>query len=219
VGLPLDPSTYPRPTSIEPSTVVHSISWSPDGTRIAFGTDPYGEPTIEVVSAADGTVRTTIAGLFPAWSPTGDRIAFSRRTGKDGTGLFVVDATGEGEEAITEGRSTDLLPSWSPDGRFLAYASDGGGRPGQLEIWVVHPDGTEGKRLTEGATEYASSLGIGPAWSPDGTKLLYLNKMFGGGAVDLWVGVVGVDGSDQHTVTDVESRSPAWQPILGSVSL
>lgn len=214
---PVDLSNYPQPTAVQPNDVTHLITWSPDSKVIAFGTDPFGKPIIEVVSPTDGHITATFEGRFPAWGPTGNRVAFSRQTGERTEALFVVDASGADVKEITNGTSIDVFPSWSPDGQLLAYASDAGGRPGDLEIWTIRPDGSGAKRLTTKATEYASSLAIAPAWSPDGTELLYLDEIFRG-AVDLWVGVVDVDGSNQRTLTHVESRSPAWQPLAGSLA-
>jgi Tol biopolymer transport system component len=60
----------------------------------------------------------------------------------------------------------DSYPTFSPDGSFVAFYSNRSGRPG---IWVAKPDGTDLRRIME-----HSLLRSGPAWSPDGRRLLYV---------------------------------------------
>ncbi|RPJ01575.1 MAG: protease, partial [Candidatus Aminicenantes bacterium] len=60
---------------------------------------------------------------------------------------------------------------WSPDGRTIAFISD---RSGTGEIWLMNQDGTgEPRQLTTGGDTYKYQI----AWSPDGTKILWNDKM------------------------------------------
>jgi Tol biopolymer transport system component len=60
------------------------------------------------------------------------------------------------------------VPSWSPDGQKIAFASE---RDGNREIYIMNPDGSDQTRLTE---NHQSDLF--PTWSPDGKKIAFCTK-------------------------------------------
>ena len=71
------------------------------------------------------------------WSPDGARIAFgSLRRFPD---VWVIDADGSDPFNVTAHLSEDYSPSWSPNGKEIAFDSD---RSGNFDIWVMSPDGT-----------------------------------------------------------------------------
>jgi Tol biopolymer transport system component len=109
------------------------------------------------------------------WSPDGSRIVFDRTYDCAASlgscfALWVVNADGSAEERLTpedaQGVTSALSPTWSPDGRSIAYVllND---RSEASDIWVMNADGSGKRRLTHvGDAE-------GPAWAPDGRKMAF----------------------------------------------
>ncbi len=74
------------------------------------------------------------------------------------------DATDD--RAVTTGPATEFEPSFSPDGKLIAFSSDRADvSSGRTDIWVVRRDGTGLRRVTTGLNARE------PAWSPDGTRI------------------------------------------------
>jgi TolB protein len=104
-----------------------------------------------------------------------------------------------------------LIASASPAG--ASFPGSNGliawSRPGFLtdsEIWVMNPDGSDKRALTDTASNDAD-----PAWSPDGSKLVF--ESVTGNAFNLYV--VNADGTGLHQVTTSTNRTdvqPAWSP-------
>ncbi len=94
-------------------------------------------------------------------SPDGTTIAF------DLLGDLYTMPIGGGEaKSLTSGVAWDMQPSYSPDGRYIAFTSDRGGGD---NVWVLKVDGSEEPRAV---TEEDFRLLNSPAWSPDGSYIV-----------------------------------------------
>jgi Tol biopolymer transport system component len=161
--------------SKHPTGTGQRLSWSPDGTRIAFtaARDTRVRSDDEVViTAVDGSGHRTLAShrahdREPTWAPSGERLAFtSLRTGN--SEVYMVDPDGSNLVNVSRGRTYDAEADWAPDGAQLAFTSSRGGR---TEIYAAAADGGSVRRLGGGA-ESANH----PDWSPDGTTLAYMGR-------------------------------------------
>lgn len=106
---------------------IDAMSWSPDGTKIAFCAyrdDDHGDLYIANTHSKQVTIllATKAGERQPAWSPDGKWIAFVRSPAnrpKD-TSIWVVNVASGALRRVTRGHS-DVMPAWSPDGREIAF--------------------------------------------------------------------------------------------------
>ena len=80
----------------------------------------------------------------------------------------MINADGSGQENLTQHPARDSHPSWSRDGRKLAFVSR---RDGNSEIYVMNADGSGLRNVTR-----APSNDLGPAWSPDGRAIAFVKR-------------------------------------------
>ncbi len=127
--------------------------WNPKtGNEIAFVSDRSGQPQIYIMSSDGTNLRrmTTVAvggdASAPAWSPNGLFMAFHWRVSETGTyDIYVMEiATGKIVQ-LTHDAGRNEHPTWSPDGRHIAFEST---RSGTRQIWTMLANGLEPKQLT-----------------------------------------------------------------------
>jgi Tol biopolymer transport system component len=152
-------------------------SYSPDGRRIVFCSDRSGHPELYVMNADGSAVRplTRSGGCYnggPFFSPDGKQIVFrSDRKKKDYLQIYIMNADGSQERALTDTNGVNWGPFWYKDGIHIAYAaadhSDPTVRP-NYDIWWMNVVTGKRVRLT-----YAPAADVLPAFSPDGSKLMW----------------------------------------------
>jgi Tol biopolymer transport system component len=236
-------------------------SWSPHGDRIAYwGLSPSGQRVIWTSPAGGGTAVQVTAGTSvdwnPVWSPDGRFLYFaSDRSGVTNLWRLPVDersgrVLGEPVPVTTSGQS-NLQLSLSRDGKRIVYASDetktileraafapasgaiagtaaaiaqtsslistiDASRDGrwlvyqtwmpQEDLFIVHPDGTGLRRLTEDGFKDRQ-----PRWSPDGTRIAFYSNR--GGTYEIWT--IRADGSQLERAAALPGRQayhPIWSP-------
>jgi Tol biopolymer transport system component len=145
-----------------------AAEFSPDGSMLAFGYSRR-EAVINLWAAgADGSRPRRLAGplitLAYAWSPDGRQIAIEATTyaGDRRQHLYVVPSAG-GELREVSHDEVDGEPTWTPDGRWITYATYEG------EIKQVRPDGSGARRIADLDHQHVRDL----MWSPDDRHLAY----------------------------------------------
>jgi Tol biopolymer transport system component len=81
--------------------------------------------------------------------------------------LYTLPIDGGKARRITSGQEFDAMPSFSPDGRRIAFVSDRNGAP---NLWVMNADGTSARQLSH--TEGFGYNYVSPTWTPDGSGVL-----------------------------------------------
>ncbi len=187
------------------------FDWSPDSTRLVFvGDDPDPEAD---KGDADKTPKKPIVI---------DRLAFKHdrdgyRTNRRSHLYLLTVATGT-IETLTTGDWDDELPAWSPDGSRIAFISGRGGdadRTNDTNVFVVEAKaGAEPRALT---TWNGPDREARPAWSPDGTRIAYLQgsepKFYAYSRNTL--AIVPAGGGTPTLLTDantIDVESPVWTP-------
>ena len=177
----------------------HNVgAWSPDGDRIAFGRAVEAGARNLFWQPVDGSQPpqplTTPGGnpqFAGAWVPDGSELLFVERRPSTGSDILILDTERPEEEPrpILQEPHNEWYPALSPDGRWLAYASD---ETGQYEVYVVSYPGLEDKKTI------SDSGGIMPVWSVAGDELFYWERL-------------GSDGLGAMNRVAIQT-SPSFQP-------
>jgi serine/threonine protein kinase len=147
----------------------------PDGKAALFGIvrDLNSMPTA-VQSLKSGEDERLSSGQLPqapwSWSRDGKTLLLMEAAASGGTNSYIVTLSMEGDHnrmPLLQEKHNEGYPKISPDGRWMAYASE---ESGKTEVYVrPFPDANKGK------WQVSTSGGLDPLWSPDGRELFYRN--------------------------------------------
>lgn len=182
---------------------------------IALTAKRGGRDALYLIDPKDGRIvrRTEFPELVamhdPALAPDGRSVVFAAQTYDGDKDLYRVSWPPDGEklERLTHDGYDDVEPTISPDGRWLAWASDRGDLGGRYSLWRLSLEG--------GRPEPVSTPARGddrqPTWSPDGQWLAFRSTR--GGTSDLWVRP-GTPALEARRVTRLQglASDPDWLP-------
>jgi TolB protein len=183
--------------------------------RIAFGvTAPGGaQPDVySVLPNGEAMHQLTDDPAFDAcaaYSADGKRIAYCSSVG-DPVGQFdiwTMKQNGKDKQRLTQLGGGAIFPDFSPDGTEIAFNARPAGAA-NADIYVMNADGSGLTPLTNPA---APGNDLWPAWSPDGSKIVFVSDRTGLNQV--WM--MNADGSGQHQLTfdpTKKDQTPEWSP-------
>jgi Tol biopolymer transport system component/predicted Ser/Thr protein kinase len=145
--------------------------WSPDDRRIAYSSASEGNTRVLTressgTMAAEELIETRDNHLPAHWSPDGRFLALQTLVRGGGTGwdVFVYSFEEKTARPVVQSAWAEMTPQFSPDGRWIAYASDESGRP---EVYV-QPFPGPGAR-----SQVSAAGGTQPRWRRDSRELFY----------------------------------------------
>jgi TolB protein len=199
--------------------------WSPDGRKITFNSMRDGKLWVAVMDADGSNQQLLVEGAAPDWSPDGQQIAFSRPDDNQIAQIWVINADGSGVRQITQGNTSKVGASWSPDGTemvFILPKNPGSQTDPQPEIGIMNSDGTNVRILTiedrtntdgNGAVCETANDANAPAWSPVDNRIAFwsgIETQYG----QIWI--IHSDGTASQQLTEDcshrNSDDPSWSP-------
>lgn len=179
--------TEPRKLTIDASQDNSSPIWSPDGSRIAFGSRRDGQWGLYVKLAdagVDERLVTSDAPIVPmSW--VGDYLVYTTSDPGTASDIAYVRLTSDGWEdpvVFLDEIADERHPQLSPDARWIAYSSN---HTGQSEIYI--------RSFPEGPSYIDISVdgGVFPRWRGDGEELYFMSLVTVGGMMAVPIGVTG----------------------------
>jgi WD40 repeat protein len=199
-------------------------SWTPDGRSLIYA--DYADGQIRICGVSGENPRLLVrmgpdeVATELRMSPDGKMVAITvRSTGGGPNGrLGVADLSTGKVRLLTQGTTTTLSPAWSPDSRFIYFASS---RGGTLNSWKIGADGNRLRQVTAGEGD-DSELDV----SSDGKRLAFATMRLNIGLSEFDVQVKAGESRIKILTSDPARNEfgPAysrdgWEKMLGIVAL
>jgi Tol biopolymer transport system component len=203
----------------------HSARWSPNGDAIYYFREEGDTVEIVRLPASGQSVGSSVlvSGIetgdvrrarcegnehYFTLTAGGSQLAYTRTQSYSNLWLIELPQKGASAEAqkrpLTSGTSSYSYPSFSPDGRWVAFTIDSD----KSNVYKMASDGGQPVQLTF----FDAALTSSPAWSPDGRRIAFVSDQ--GGTPKIWV--VNADGGNARpldkTDTSDSNYELAWSP-------
>lgn len=193
------------------TAIPRDLAISRDGKRLAYtashqssnlwaldlraDAEPAGAPK---PLYSDNVYRTTV----PVFSPDGSKIAFFARVFGAPGDIWTMNADGAGAAPLTSAPATEILPSWTPDGRSVVYTRN---IHGPQQVWRISVADRSEQPLFSGRTVQGW-----PRLSRDGTEMVWHENR--DGTLNIWKTRASELEPKQLTFDREGAGYPAWSP-------
>lgn len=202
----MDYDGYRQEAIAEPSFLVLSPRWHPEGDAVSYVSFPTKgrPPALRMSNRAEPLFESEAMVFSSAWSPDGSRIAFSS-SHEGNAEIYVMRGDGTDLRRLTDHPEIDVSPTWSPTGREIAFTST---RTGSPQIYAMDGEGLNLRRVSPEGTYNAE-----PAWSPskETSEIAYASRGAGGG-FDIVVVDLLTRQSRKLIGDGAINESPSWAP-------
>jgi ABC-type nickel/cobalt efflux system permease component RcnA/Tol biopolymer transport system component len=187
--------------------------WSTDGQWFSYVSPGSGKTRVYNLKDERSHTIANKLGSAAIWHPISETLLsvdLSGTSQEQTSHLMRFDLqSGQMEDLSANAAARDTSAAWSPDGQWIAVVRRVSGRsPLQgNQLWLMRPDGSEARALTTdlGFLHYA------PAWSPEGTHLLYHRMALETAMVypEIWLLEIA---SERRQLVIARGARPAWLP-------
>ena len=204
-------------------------AWSPDGQSILVVPDKGNDIHMNlcVLPVEGGEMKcltknreSSIMFFEPDWSPDGSQIVYSSTQAQKSLGqwwaedIYVARANGKDPVKLTDSKSGNRYPVWSPTGDWIVFQSDRTTWEAAVdtELFLIKPNGTGIRQLTDSSDGMYS---LHPSWSPDGEWIVYETSPNPyTNSPQYFLQVIKVDGSSKRLLGGpyTSPTYPQWTP-------
>ncbi len=196
----------------EPGTVISDFRWAPDSKRIAVEVINNGSNWIAVLEIESGELDRLTSQTEDVrignWSPDGEWLLYAV-VGGETPGIRRRNPVGVDEITVTTGPDTN--PSWSPDGRSIAFNRVVGARGDTTtDLYVTDKDGDKITNLAPDEFDETSY-----DWAPNSKHIVFVSESSGNAEIY----VATPDGNDTERLTSnrVIDAAPRWNSKGSSI--
>ena len=115
--------------------------------------------------------------------------------------IYIMNPDGSRQVRLTHHGADDTMPTWSPTGEQILFASDRDRFPISRDLYLMDPDGKNVRRVFGKSKDRASAV-----WSPDGKQIAYRRREPSGS----FIYIATIDGKNEEKIAF--GSSPAWSP-------
>jgi TolB protein len=193
-----------------------SPAWNPTGDHLVYATFGVGSRIIatNLANGQSNVLQKEIRNTqltTPIYAPDGNSVVYARSDDDGWSTLWRIPLAGgypmpgAGPQLIERGKGISGSPSFSPDGRRIAFTTD---RLGHNEVYIIDSDGTNAQWITQIAGDLnEESYRAEPDWSPDGVTVAFQSRVSG----RFQIMTVNLRDNSSKLLTDAgENESPSW---------